>query len=57
MKTKQRPVKKTARKTAAYKYACSACGAVIEADPCGCGCGTPVELVCCGKKMNRKRAG
>lgn len=60
MKTKKKPVKKAvkkaAKKAAASKYACSVCGTIIEADPCGCGCDTAVNLICCGKKMSGKRA-
>ena len=56
MKTKKKTVKKTVKKATASKYACSVCGTVIEADPCGCGCDTAVNLICCGKKMGKKRA-
>lgn len=55
-KTKAHTAKKAAKKGEASKYACSVCGTIIEADPCGCGCDTPVDLICCGKKMTRKRA-
>jgi|GEM_PF-2601040 len=54
-KTRKQPVRKAAKKQASSKYACSVCGTVIEADPCDCGCDAVETLVCCGKKMTRKR--
>jgi len=60
MKTKTHPAKRTVKKTAnkngTSKYACEVCGTIIEADPCSCGCDTAVDLVCCGRKMTKKRA-
>lgn len=54
MKTVKHASKKAAKKTSS-KYGCSVCGTVIEVDPCGCGCDSAAELVCCGKKMTKKR--
>jgi len=60
MKTKKHPVKhaakKTVKKAARSAYACSVCGTVVEADPCGCGCESAAELICCGRPMTKKRA-
>lgn len=55
MKTKKRPVKKTAKKAAYSDYSCGICGAVIEIDQCNCGCAPAAELICCGRKMTKKR--
>ncbi|MBI5743624.1 MAG: hypothetical protein HY952_03665 [Elusimicrobia bacterium] len=54
MKQVKHAAKKTAGKASA-KYGCGVCGTVIEVDPCGCGCDSAAALVCCGKKMARKR--
>jgi len=56
MKTKKNAAKKTARKTMSPKYACGVCGAVVEVDPCGCGCDSAAALICCGRTMSKKRA-
>ena len=63
MKTKTKSAKKSVKKAAgkpankaASKYACSVCGTLIEANPCGCGCDTAVDLICCGKQMTKKSA-
>lgn len=55
MKSTKHAVKKTPKRTSS-KYGCSVCGAVIEVDPCGCGCDSAAALVCCGRKMTKKRA-
>lgn len=61
MKTKKRPEKRTVKKAAvriigkrsSAEYACEVCGSIVEADQCGCE--TPTDLLCCGKKMVLKR--